>query len=98
MYSNTIPIPDIKSEPCLLLCPHVLLLSLVFSDDAFAVPSLKTPDKLFTLWIDECTNQLECTFRDSCLGMPIFRKVESTVNGPRVSSTKAAMSATGYCL
>ena len=46
---NTIPIPEVVSEPCLLLCPHILLLSLAFLDDAFAAPKLTGPEELAKL-------------------------------------------------
>jgi hypothetical protein len=47
---NTFLVPDIPSKPCLLLCPQTVLLSLLFDDNAFAVPDF-SPKQLFTLRI-----------------------------------------------
>lgn len=35
---NEFGIPDVPNEPCLLLCPHITMLALIFADQAFAVP------------------------------------------------------------
>ncbi|KAF2752834.1 hypothetical protein EJ05DRAFT_505659 [Pseudovirgaria hyperparasitica] len=46
--ANTIPVPDILNETCLMLCPHITLLALAFRRGAFAVPDL-TPAQFYDL-------------------------------------------------
>ena len=63
IYSNTFGIPDVPSEPCLLLCPQVMLLSLLFADGAFAASGLTGPEQLFRLRVPDGLNQQELPSR-----------------------------------
>lgn len=49
--SNEFRIPDVPDESCLLLCPHLNLLTLIFSDQTFAAPELTSSEQLFHLRI-----------------------------------------------
>ena len=40
---NEYEIPDVPNEPCLLVCPHIIMLALLFANQAFAVSSLTSP-------------------------------------------------------
>ncbi|KAL9580150.1 MAG: hypothetical protein Q9212_004664 [Teloschistes hypoglaucus] len=55
---NEFGIPDVPNEPCLLLCPHITMLALLFADQAFAAPSLTSPEQLFRLRIAPGQKQL----------------------------------------
>ena len=90
IYSNTFSIPDVPSEPCLLLCPQVMLLSLVFTDGAFAASGLTGPEQLFRLRVPAGLNQQELPIKDSMIGVPLFRRLENTVHGLQVSPVAAA--------
>jgi hypothetical protein len=87
---NTFGIPDVPSEPCLLLCPQVMLLSLLFTDQAFAAPGLAGPEQLFRLRVPPGLNQQQIPIKDSMSGLPTFRRLESTVHGLKVSPTATA--------
>ena len=84
---NTFGIPEIPSEPCLLLCPHVPLFGLAFDDEVFAAPDLTGPGPLFQLRVPPGLNQLELPMKDSKMGMPIFRSLERSYEGMKVSKT-----------
>lgn len=47
--SNTFPIPEIVYDPSLVFSPHVILLGIVFDDQALAAPSLTSPENLSRL-------------------------------------------------
>nr|POE75084.1 hypothetical protein CFP56_78196 [Quercus suber] len=81
---NTFPVPDIPSEPCLLLCPQTVLLGLLFADDAFAVPDF-SPAQLFTLRIPPGKRELRIPIKQSKAELPLFRKTMRTVHGIEVS-------------
>ena len=87
---NTFGIPEVPSEPCLLLCPHVMLLSLVFADDAFAAPGLTGPEQLFRLRVPPGLNQQELPIKNSMSEVPLFRRLERSCNGINVSAAAAA--------
>ena len=56
---NGLGIPDVLNEPCLLLCPHITPLALIFADHAFAAPELISAEQLFRLRIPTGQKQLE---------------------------------------
>jgi hypothetical protein len=82
---NTFPVPDIPQEACLLLCPQTMLLGLLFADKAFAVPDF-TPAELFQLRIPHGKRELVIPIDESKADLPLFRGVERTVHGVRMSS------------
>ena len=84
---NTFGIPEVPSEPCLLLCPHVMLLSLAFADGAFAAPDLTEPKQLFDLRGPPGLNQLEVPIKSSKMEMPLFRSLGRSHRGKEVSDT-----------
>lgn len=86
---NEFGIPDVPNEPCLLLCPHITMLALIFADEAFAVPELTSAEQLFRLRIPSGQNQLELPFKQEVQGMPVFRRWESTIHGAQISEAKA---------
>lgn len=77
-------------EPCLLLCPQITVLSLAFSDQAFAAEELSEPGHLFRLRIHVGLNQLELPWKTSILDTPLFRHVEPCSRGHRVSHERCA--------
>jgi len=81
---NTIPIPQIPTEPCLLLCPPVTLLSLIFADDAF--DGLTSPEQLFQLKVTPGLNELQLPINEKWGSTPVFRRLASSVNGVVVSA------------
>ena len=87
---NTFGIPDVPSEPCLLLCPQIMLLSLVFADGAFAADGLRGPEQIFRLRVRNGLNQQELPIKESMSAVPLFRRLETNVLGLCVSSNAAA--------
>ena len=86
---NEFGIPDVPNEPCLLLCPHLNLLTLIFSDQAFAAPELSSPEQLFRLRIPSGQKQLPVPLKEEMGHIPLFRRSENTVNGIRISNDQA---------
>jgi hypothetical protein len=62
-----------------------MLLGLLFADKAFAVPEL-TPAELFELRIPPGKRELVIPIEESKADLPLFRGVERTVHGVRMSS------------
>ncbi len=48
---NEFNIPDVSNEPCLLLCPYIIMLALIFVDQAFVVFELIFVEEFFRLRI-----------------------------------------------
>ena len=67
-----------------------MLLSLVFTNEAFAAPALCGPEQLFRLRVLPGLNQQELPIKESMSGVPLFRRLETTVYGLHVSPTAAA--------
>ncbi|KAF1814282.1 hypothetical protein P152DRAFT_465179 [Eremomyces bilateralis CBS 781.70] len=82
---NTFPIPEIIYDPSLIYSPHVLLLGLIFDDQAFAAPSLTSPKQLSRLDIEPGHNQLLLPLRSDLDDVPIFRKAIKTPEGWEIS-------------
>ncbi|KAK0858530.1 hypothetical protein LTR87_017760 [Friedmanniomyces endolithicus] len=80
---NTFPVPDIPWEPRLLLCPQTMLLSLLFADDAFAVPGLKLAD-LLNLRIPPSKRELLIPIKLSKAELPLFQRTEHTTNSVKM--------------
>ena len=86
---NEFGIPDVPNEPCLLLCPHITMLALLFADQAFAASSLTSPEQLFRLRIAPGQKQLPIPLREEMAERPLFRRCKSTVNSVQISEDKA---------
>lgn len=50
--SNTFVIPEILHDPTLILSPHEFLLGILFDNNAFWAPSIKTNEDLRRLWLE----------------------------------------------
>ncbi|EMC97231.1 hypothetical protein BAUCODRAFT_130449 [Baudoinia panamericana UAMH 10762] len=83
---NTFPIPEVPCEPCLALCPHVVLLSLMFTDNAFEEP-IDTPQDLYTLRVPSNSYELRLPIRKSVENVPIFRVIVQSTRGCDISET-----------
>ncbi len=86
---NEFSIPDMPHKPCLLLCPHINLLTLIFTDQAFAPPDLNSPKQFFRLRIEPGQKQLEIPLKENMQNVPLFRWSEDTVNRVQISNGKA---------
>ncbi|KAI4086415.1 MAG: hypothetical protein L6R37_008419 [Teloschistes peruensis] len=82
---NEFGIPDIPNEPCLLLCPHITMLALLLADQAFAIPSLTSPEQLFRLRIAPGQKQLPVPLKEEMAERPLFRRCKNTVGGIQIS-------------
>jgi hypothetical protein len=69
----------------LLLSPHVLLLGLIFADEAFAAPNLATAEQLSGLDIRPGYEQLPLLLKPSMANIPVFRKSVKTLYGWEIS-------------
>lgn len=76
-------------EPCLLLCPYINLLTLIFTDYAFAAPELTSPEQLFRLRIPLGQKQLPVPLKETMHDVPLFRRSKPTANGVRISDDEA---------
>ncbi len=82
---NEFGIPDVPNEPCLLLCPQVTMLALLFADQAFAAPSLTSLEELFRLRIAPGQKQLPVPLKEEIAARPLFRRCRNTVKSIQVS-------------
>ncbi len=87
--SNEFGIPDVPNEPCLLLCPHITMLALLFADQAFAASSLTSPEHLFRLRIAPGQKQLPLPLKEEMAARPLFRRCKSTVKSLHMSEEEA---------
>ena len=69
--------------------PHITTLALFFADQAFAAPSLTSPEQLFRLRILEGQKQLPVPFKEEMQATPLFRRWVRTVDGVRISPKEA---------
>ena len=86
---NEFGIPDVPNEPCLLLCPHITMLALLFADQAFAASSLTSPEQLFRLRIAPGQKQLPIPLKEEMAERPLFRRCKSTATSLQISDDKA---------
>ena len=63
------------------------LFGMAFDDEVFAAPGLTGPEQLFRLRVPRGLNQLEVPIKDSKMEMPIFRSLERSYQGKKVSET-----------
>jgi len=86
---NEFGIPDVPNEPCLLLCPHITMLALLFADQAFAASSLTSPEQLFCLRIAPGQKQLPVPLKEEMAERPLFRRCKNAVRGVQISEEEA---------
>jgi len=86
---NEFGIPDVPNEPCLLLCPYITMLALLFADQAFAASSLTSPEHLFRLRIAPGQKQLPVPLKEELAEIPLFRRCKSTVHCVQISEDEA---------
>ena len=91
---NEFGIPDVPNEPCLLLCPHIPLLALLFADQAFAAPSLTSPEQLFRLRIAPGQKQLPVPLKEEMAERPLFRRCKNTIKSIQISEEEALADST----
>ncbi|KAI9799085.1 MAG: hypothetical protein M1833_004279 [Piccolia ochrophora] len=72
----------------LILCPVTHFLGLAFADVAFRNEKL-TPENIRTLQVPKDQGKLQIKFKDEVSEVPIFRRVEQTAFGPRISAERA---------
>lgn len=78
--------PEIIYDPSLIFSPHVVLLGLIFDDQAFAPPNLTSSERLSTLEIEPGRNQLEISLKMD--DVPVFRQAVRTLQGWQISPEK----------
>jgi uncharacterized protein DUF3435 len=88
MASNTFPVPEVIYDPSLIFSPHVILLGLIFDNQAFAAPSLTSPERLSELDIEPGQNQLPLPLDPELDNIPVFRQAIKTLHGWALSPTK----------
>jgi hypothetical protein len=86
---NEFGIPDVPNEPCLLLCPHITMLALLFADQAFAALSLTSPKQLFRLRIASGQKQLPMPLKKEMAERSLFRRCKNTVKSIQISEKQA---------
>ncbi|TKA68777.1 hypothetical protein B0A55_09571 [Friedmanniomyces simplex] len=87
---NTFPIPEVCNDSCLPFCPQIVLLGLMFADNAFESCHLTGPDRLFRLHVPRHLHQLELPIKESLRRVPVYRAVEQTAYGYGISPTTEA--------
>ena len=63
----------------------MLLLGLIFDDQAFGSPSLASPEKLSELYIEPGKNQLPLLLDLRFNDVPVFRRADRTLDGWAIS-------------
>ena len=71
---NTFPLPEIIFDPSLVLSPHVALLGLIFTDNAFLAPSLTSAGRISELDIPPGYEQLPLHLKPEMADILVFRK------------------------
>jgi hypothetical protein len=75
-------------DETLVFSPHVFLLGMLFSDDAFAAYNLTSPEDLSRLDIPRDHQQLRLNIKQELDDVPLFHKVIRTPQGYKVSPTE----------
>ncbi|KND86183.1 hypothetical protein TOPH_09202 [Tolypocladium ophioglossoides CBS 100239] len=87
--ANEMTIPESLFDPCFLLCPHSLLLGLIFRHRAFEAPSLTTPELLSKLDIHPDEYELPLPLKESMDEIFVFRQaIKTAFNGYEISANK----------
>ncbi|KPM43730.1 hypothetical protein AK830_g2836 [Neonectria ditissima] len=84
--TTEITIPESLYDPCLLLCPHPLLLGLLFRHRAFEASRLTTPELLRKLDIHPGEYELPLPLKESMDEIFVFRQtIKTALNGYVIS-------------
>ncbi|OKP09914.1 hypothetical protein PENSUB_4626 [Penicillium subrubescens] len=75
---NTFIIPEIIHDPSLMLSPHEFLLGILFDDDAFRAPAIRSRDDLRKLWLEDGRQQLQLPLKHEKADHYVFCKVVAT--------------------
>lgn len=75
---NDFGIPDVPNERCLLLCPHIIILALLFADLAFAALSLTSREHLLRLRIAPGQKQLPMPLTDKMADRSLLQQTQMT--------------------
>ena len=70
------------------------MLALLFSDQAFAAPSLTSPERLFRLRIPPGQKQLLVPLKEEMAERPLFRRCKNTVTSMQISDEQALADST----
>ncbi|BDD63414.1 hypothetical protein MAP00_008306 [Monascus purpureus] len=74
--ANTFPLPEIIYGPSLMLSPHTFLLGILFHDDAFRAPGIKSMEDLRRLWVEDGRQQMEVPLKRDKAKHYVFCKVK----------------------
>ncbi|KAJ6086516.1 hypothetical protein N7467_005430 [Penicillium canescens] len=73
--TNTFIIPEIIHNPSLMLSPYKFFLGILFDNDAFCAPTIKSRDDLRRLWLEDSRQQLLLPLKAKKANYYIFCKV-----------------------
>ncbi|KAF2435311.1 hypothetical protein EJ08DRAFT_333907 [Tothia fuscella] len=82
---NTFLVPETVYDLALIFSPYILLEGLIFDDQAFAAPSLTSPEKLSALYIESGSNRLRLLLDLALDDIPVLRRAVKTVDGWEIS-------------
>jgi hypothetical protein len=77
-YSNTLTLPETIFDSSLILCPHTLLLGLLFHHKAFEAPTLTSPEHLSKLDIHPDEDELPLPLKRCMNEIFVFRDTDKT--------------------
>lgn len=98
---NTYILPEIIFDPSLVLSPHIFLLGLLFTDCAFKWVNgeevLVSIEQLSQLHIYNECNELQLPLNPTLDDIPVFRWIETTLQGNDISPEKPLLSIPPFC-
>ncbi|KAE8414836.1 hypothetical protein BDV36DRAFT_298672 [Aspergillus pseudocaelatus] len=74
--SNTFPLPEIIYDPSLMLSPHTFLFGILFHNNAFRAPGIKSIEDLRHLWAEDGRQQIEVPLKRDKAKHYVFCKVK----------------------
>ncbi|KAE8413590.1 hypothetical protein BDV36DRAFT_286879 [Aspergillus pseudocaelatus] len=74
--ANTFPLPEIIYNPSLMLSPHTFLLGILFHDDTFRAPGIKSMEDLRRLCVEDGRQQMEVPLKWDKAKYYVFCKVK----------------------
>ncbi|KAK5690953.1 hypothetical protein LTR17_025809 [Elasticomyces elasticus] len=87
---NAFAVPEVCNDSCLPCCLQVVLLGLLFANNAFANERSTGPDKLFSLRVPKNLHSLSILIKESLAAIPVFRAVTQDASGYLISPTAQA--------